>query len=102
MFPKHFLTLCGFVLFVAIVSGVSARSAEESEVPQNEVSHGAEEDNPLLAAAVRILARAFAWAAKHCLEQAANACKQHWKHPGELVKCGGHWLAANKGRCVVG
>ncbi|XP_016845797.1 uncharacterized protein LOC107982222 [Nasonia vitripennis] len=102
MFPKHFLTLCGLVLFVAIASGVSARSAEESEVPQNEVSHGAEEDNPLLAAAVRILARAFAWAAKHCLEQAANACKQNWKHPGELVKCGGHWLAANKGRCVVG
>ncbi|XP_058795081.1 uncharacterized protein LOC131666440 [Phymastichus coffea] len=93
-FPRYFLSLCVLAFFVVVVSA-------EVEIEEPEVDE-VEARNPLLAAAIIIIKKAVKWAAKRCVEEAANNCKQHWKNPKALVSCAKKFLKANKGRCVVG
>ncbi|OXU23420.1 hypothetical protein TSAR_006103 [Trichomalopsis sarcophagae] len=106
MFPKYCLTFCSFVLLAAVASSsqqVQSHEDKVKNVQNTELSKDSvEARNPALAIAVRILQQAFRWAAKHCLRQAANNCRQHWKNPKALVNCARGFLRANKGRCVVG
>ncbi|CAB0030502.1 unnamed protein product [Trichogramma brassicae] len=72
---------------------ISAQPVIDDEQPENSLEidlselDDVESRNPALAIAVRVLAGAFRWAAKHCLKEAAQNCRQHWKHPKALVNC---------------
>ncbi|KAJ8668593.1 hypothetical protein QAD02_010256 [Eretmocerus hayati] len=101
------IVLAAFLAFTAVFIRAEEepenQSSQESD-SESETSEEIEADtrNPALAIAVRVLATAFRWAAKHCLQEAAHQCKHTWKHAHQLVNCAKHFLEANKGRCAIG
>ncbi|XP_014234955.1 uncharacterized protein LOC106657794 [Trichogramma pretiosum] len=106
MFSRSFLVFFGVLALVALT--ISAQPVIDDEQQENSLEidlselDEVESRNPALAIAVRVLAGAFRWAAKHCLKEAAQNCKQHWKHPKALVNCAKHFLQSNRGRCALG
>ncbi|XP_014227245.2 uncharacterized protein LOC106652666 [Trichogramma pretiosum] len=106
MFSRSFLVFFGVLALVALT--ISAQPVMDDEQQENSLEidlselDEVESRNPALAIAVRVLAGAFRWAATHCLKEAAQSCKQHWKHPKALVNCAKHFLQSNRGRCALG
>ncbi|KAL7300373.1 hypothetical protein TKK_0006994 [Trichogramma kaykai] len=104
MFSRSFLVFFGMVaLFTLAVAAVPVIDDEEEislEIDMNELDDV--ESKSLLAIALKVLSAAFKWAVKHCLKEAAQNCKQHWKHPKALISCAKHFLESNKGRCALG
>ncbi|CAB0033210.1 unnamed protein product [Trichogramma brassicae] len=89
MFSRSFLVFFGVVaLFALAVAAVPVIDDEEEislEIDMNELDDV--ESKSLLAVALKVLTAAFKWAVKHCLKEAAQNCKQHWKHPKALISC---------------
>ncbi|CAB0033209.1 unnamed protein product, partial [Trichogramma brassicae] len=98
MFSRSFLVFFGVVaLFALAVAAVPVIDDEEEislEIDMNELDDV--ESKSLLAVALKVLTAAFKWAVKHCLKEAAQNCKQHWKHPKALISCASRENRAHK------
>ncbi|CAB0033207.1 unnamed protein product, partial [Trichogramma brassicae] len=97
MFSRSFLVFFGVVaLFALAVAAVPVIDDEEEislEIDMNELDDV--ESKSLLAVALKVLTAAFKWAVKHCLKEAAQNCKQHWKHPKALISCASRGSSSN-------